>query len=502
MSIRSTTRRGFLRTTAAGLFAATIARKKLFAQPAPEIRIRKNALLLPSDDTTLQQYAEAVKKMHELSATDRRSWRKQAEIHPNFCQHSTSGFLPWHRHCINEFEKICGHLLGNPNFALPYWDWTTAGGKIPDAFFDINELNVTFWEEIGMGNFPNWGSVDTIGVRALAKGDRAQDDPVRGGNFTLTRINQIKGSATYSLLRQQLEGSPHNSGHVVVGLTATDPPGHMVDGLSPLDPLFYLHHCNVDRIWAEWQLAGNSTPSFGVNYNGQFCDINGDLIDVEADASIDFESLGYSYDTISPFGSPSEFLRLVDIPAEALSPSSAAEPQLEMISEEAVNEPLALNSPFSVQLPTAQLAAKLEESQNIRNSLLPDLESLKTFEGNLKDAVAGYGKSRKVRKSVYLLIEGAQRESQMPPSVNVFLNCPYLTPQTPYTDPHYAGSFSFFGHHDHGEGQDFLVDITNTVEELGVVDEERVNVQLVPITPDGNAGQGTVKIKGVKFISS
>jgi hypothetical protein len=27
----------------------------------------------------------------------------------------------------------------------------------------------------------------------------------------------------------------------------------MVDMSSPNDPVFWLHHCNIDRLWAEWQ---------------------------------------------------------------------------------------------------------------------------------------------------------------------------------------------------------------------------------------------------------
>ncbi len=38
----------------------------------------------------------------------------------------------------------------------------------------------------------------------------------------------------------------HNQVHVWVG-------GSMGPGTSPNDPIFFLHHCNVDRLWAEWQ---------------------------------------------------------------------------------------------------------------------------------------------------------------------------------------------------------------------------------------------------------
>ena len=45
------------------------------------------------------------------------------------------------------------------------------------------------------------------------------------------------------------EGGPHNGVHGVIGSFG----GPMGDYMSPLDPIFWLHHCNVDRIWAAWQ---------------------------------------------------------------------------------------------------------------------------------------------------------------------------------------------------------------------------------------------------------
>lgn len=53
-------------------------------------------------------------------------------------------------------------------------------------------------------------------------------------------------------LRNVLEGfagvAAHNHVHGWVG-------GDMLLTTSPNDPAFYLNHCNVDRVWAEWQSA-------------------------------------------------------------------------------------------------------------------------------------------------------------------------------------------------------------------------------------------------------
>ena len=57
-----------------------------------------------------------------------------------------------------------------------------------------------------------------------------------------------------------LESNPHNQVHVDVGGNSPDGQtwGLMSDpGIAALDPIFYLHHCNIDRMWAAWNANGN-----------------------------------------------------------------------------------------------------------------------------------------------------------------------------------------------------------------------------------------------------
>lgn len=54
-----------------------------------------------------------------------------------------------------------------------------------------------------------------------------------------------------------LEDNPHNFVHVDVGGRR----GLMSDpGTAALDPIFYLHHANIDRMWAKWNSQGNANP--------------------------------------------------------------------------------------------------------------------------------------------------------------------------------------------------------------------------------------------------
>jgi tyrosinase len=58
-------------------------------------------------------------------------------------------------------------------------------------------------------------------------------------------------SGTFSML----EGMPHNNVHNYIGGVGPwdpGPYGNMTNFLSPVDPIFFLHHANMDRLWDVW----------------------------------------------------------------------------------------------------------------------------------------------------------------------------------------------------------------------------------------------------------
>ena len=55
-------------------------------------------------------------------------------------------------------------------------------------------------------------------------------------------------AGTYQPFWDPTEFNPHGSAHMSFGGDLSNP------GTAPRDPLFFLLHCNVDRLWAKWQL--------------------------------------------------------------------------------------------------------------------------------------------------------------------------------------------------------------------------------------------------------
>lgn len=194
--------------------------------------------------------------------------------------HSGPVFLPWHRWMLMLLEEHLQRVLDDDDFGLPYWDWAADGEFTPDE-----QRTQPIWSSSAMGGngrasdgevttgpFRRTGSFririegtpfPTVPIVATNRGLRRS----LGGNpdfNALPRKANVEfaiGGSTYdsppwnagsTSMRNFVEGwtpnppNTHNRVHVWVG-------GDMGPASSPNDPVFYLNHCNVDRIWARWQ---------------------------------------------------------------------------------------------------------------------------------------------------------------------------------------------------------------------------------------------------------
>ena len=132
--------------------------------------------------------------------------------------HNSQRFLPWHRAYLIVFERELRAI--DNSLSIPYWDWTADGGELR-GFSDSKWSGP--WNRTPANN--------------------------RGSFFaTEGQIQNILSQTNYAGFTNALEIGPHNTRHVWVG-------GDMVTMQSPRDPAFWLHHAQVDRIWALWQQA-------------------------------------------------------------------------------------------------------------------------------------------------------------------------------------------------------------------------------------------------------
>lgn len=151
-------------------------------------------------------------------------------------------FLPWHRAYLWWLEQSLQDLTPdlNPGPALPYWDWTTIA-QVPDAYASAeidqqpNPLVATRMY-VPTAQPP----LDQITQRAPGK--------VAGSRLpTAAEINDLLADTDWASFSDRLEDY-HDQVHVWVG-------GDMLDiNTAAFDPIFFAHHCQIDRLWYLWQV--------------------------------------------------------------------------------------------------------------------------------------------------------------------------------------------------------------------------------------------------------
>nr|A0A142I737.1 RecName: Full=Tyrosinase-like protein phomQ1'; AltName: Full=Phomopsin biosynthesis cluster protein Q1' [Diaporthe leptostromiformis]AMR44289.1 tyrosinase [Diaporthe leptostromiformis] len=187
--------------------------------------------------------------------------------------HYAASFLPWHRMYLHVYERALRDHCGYSE-SLPYWDWT----------LDSHHLSASpIWDPVtGFGGDGNPGGAETLhggrcvvdgpfanstrAWRALSEGhnhdveygphclsrgfiinndDRTTLDMLHG-LVSPSRVAQTLDKPDYIAFFEDFESGPHNAIPQFIR-------GDFLTFSAPNDPVFYLHHANVDRLWWLWQ---------------------------------------------------------------------------------------------------------------------------------------------------------------------------------------------------------------------------------------------------------
>ncbi len=130
-------------------------------------------------------------------------------------------FLAWHRRQLFEVEQAMQDI--NPYITIPYWNSSTD-----------QSITSPLWDQNFMGQFnTDWNLQRNL-----------------GGNDMLpmpSEVAQVQAQTTFLIYSDMMERGPvHHGAHRWVG-------GVMNANISPRDPIFYLHHAYIDKLWQEWE---------------------------------------------------------------------------------------------------------------------------------------------------------------------------------------------------------------------------------------------------------
>jgi hypothetical protein len=411
--------------------------------------------------------------MQQKPLTDPMSWRYQAAVHGlanvapppgapwNECQHSTWYFLPWHRMYLYHFENIVQKAVvsqgGPADWALPYWDYegSSPENQIPRAFRQAtlpdgsaNPLLVARRRagvNTGVLGVPAQIASSVAAAKTTFFTTPSAGVPVGfGGPRT--------GFAHFGPAPGVLENQPHNLVHTFVGGLG----GLMTDpNTAALDPIFWLHHANIDRLWEEWRLTNDANPTTSTWLQRPFRlrDDNGQLITMRVGDVVDTTVLEYTYDSLPLVASAPQ--RRGTVPPRSRPQTIASSSKTMRVSRDGGSMALKVGS-----MPALNAGASRRRERRFHLKL-------SDIEGRANPGVV-YG--------VYVHPEGAAAEVD---------------------EQHLVGMVSFFGvEQSTSEGSEnpqplaYTFDITDVVQQLSAHGEiSNLAVSLVPI-------EGTVEDLG------
>jgi N-acetylneuraminic acid mutarotase len=230
------------------------------------------------------------KKKAEVIATLPKEYQDDARAVWNGCQaHPTDPsdpehyqqwfFLPWHRLMLAQFEGVIREVLHDEDFTLPYWNPVTGNPDdfiLPAVFRQPGSplYNGTRWFWVNNGEridnlYRDWISLDALNEKFY--------------------IDSPQGSLGFN---PRLDQNPHFFTHFALG-------GDMAEfSTVGSDPMFYLHHANIDRLWESWNRLGNTNPTDPKYLDRKFAygDRSGKRVDLLVSSGDRTAQLGYEYD--------------------------------------------------------------------------------------------------------------------------------------------------------------------------------------------------------------
>jgi tyrosinase len=212
------------------------------------VRVRKSAQTLSPAER--DRFVAALGTLNGGGAGRFRDFR---DMHVNAAileEHGNVGFLPWHRAYILDLERELQAI--DPSVTLPYWRFDRPAPNVfTRQFMGVSDPNGRV--QFAPGHpFGTWRTDGALGILRTLFFARGAAPP---GLLTEVQTLALGGAAPNAAYVDfdEMEFNPHGSAHVSFdGFVSSIP-------TAARDPLFFMLHCNVDRLWAKWQWVHKRT---------------------------------------------------------------------------------------------------------------------------------------------------------------------------------------------------------------------------------------------------
>jgi len=498
----------------AGMIAASMPGIEALAQGQPPERRSLEGLAW--NDPIVATYRDGVGILKQKAATDKLSWAGLSTIHGtdpdtyHFCPHGNWYFLPWHRAFLLMYERIIRDVTKNKDFAMPFWDWT-ANPTMPQVFLTPKtpdgKTNWLFVNDKDFGQtwkrtWPNKKPMpaDQVGSAVLQQILQSTDYEEFGTSRPAGQNNVDQSWIVDENSGNQgvLEGLAHNMVHNNIG-------GWMPSASSSRDPIFFMHHSNIDRIWALWNSLGNQNSSDplwnDMQIQNNFLNPDGSFYSPKVSELYVPEDLGYTYN----LGPQMSF----EQPATVM----ALHTNLRAVRAQGPLPATAQVKKFSAPAQGAATAGKpLTIAVDVDPALVTQVaRRTPVSSGRALLSAAAVREQRASGTRAVAFVRDVAVTGPRQTEFRVFLDAPEITPQTSTSDPHYVGSFGVIVHgaegHANHANPSFAVDLTMAIQRVyGSVPQAggRLSLQIQPV-PSGDTKQaGTAKPSRVEvaFVTS
>src|SRR5689334_93684 len=503
----------------AGIISSTIPSMKALAQGQPPLRRTLQGLAW--NDPIIETFRDGVAQLKAKPANDKTGWAGLATIHGSnpgayhFCPHGNWYFLPWHRAYIAMYERFIRKLTNNNDFALPFWDWTN-NRRMPAVFtaakLPNGKPNALFVNDTDFGQTwkLTWPANKAMPANIVGQGVLQQI--LASADYEEFGTSRPKGqnntNASWVLKRTGvqgvLEGTAHNNVHNNIG-------GWMPSASSPRDPIFFMHHCNIDRIWAVWNSLGNdNSPESlwrNMTFANNFLNADGTSWSPKVTDLFDPEKLGYTYGLSTPVAALTQTPSLTALRTKLATVRAAPTPG----NAEGVKSFTATPPGGAVGSAAAPLAVGVNVDPALitavaKRPAVPSGAEIMNFAAAQEKRASGPRVLAFIRD---VAVTGAQSTE-----FQVYLDTPDYSPQDGPSDPSYVGSFGVFVHGEHGGHGDaaeadtntdpsFVLDLTAAIQRVygsGLTPPTAIKLRFVPVTSKPNARPGTIRPGQVEIV--
>ncbi len=372
------------------------------------------------------------------------------------------------------YEQAAQVIMNAPEFAMPYWDWT-ADRDYPEAFSDKlynGKPNPLYVPNRNKLVSPNDLSDGVVGPNVMKAIYRETDFEAFGTSRPKDSSGQVQNDLNPKWVpmgggtQGPLENPPHNQVHNRIG-------AFMPTWASPRDPIFFMHHGNIDRIWAQWNALGrkNSSDSLWLDmpFTDNYIDPNGQTYAKVVKDLQNTADFGYTYPNLpGPDG-------IVPHPDRVSA----------MLAMHKTN--------IGTKIAGVQ---RVTGGTKLRAMAVQSLTASHAMEAGSLDKVIAPLKAGERQKEVFARILGIELAEGVS-HVRVFINKDGLTLDTPETDPSFVSVISFLSHRsnalnaaDHDATMpkhSSLINLTETIQALGIkqFDKDTIHVQLQPVPNPG-----------------